>query len=120
MANRATDADVRAIRPSTAIADYDPYITAANIMVNEVAVSCGSGYDSARLAQIEIYLTAHLVGLADPLVSEEKFENASKKFEKGSQGGTGIMSTQYGQTANMLSGGCLARLDMQPASVQFA
>jgi len=123
MAVRATDAEVRAIRPSTVIASpngYDPYITAASAVVDEVAADCGSTYSDDLLKQIEIFLAAHMAGATDPQLRQEKFENASKTYERGSSGGSGIMSTQYGQTANMLSRGCLEQLDMKPTSVDFA
>ena len=123
MAARATDAEVRAIRPSTVIPGpngYDPYIAAASAMVDEIAAGCGSTYSDDLLKQIEIFLAGHLAGATDPQLTQEKFENASKTYERGSSGGAGILSTQYGQTANMLSRGCLLQLDMQSASVSFA
>ena len=118
MSNRVTNADVQEIRPNANL-DYTAFITSANVIVDDVSTGCGGSFSDAKLAEIEKWLSAHLAGASDPKLTEEKFENASRKFERGNSGG-GILSTQYGMMANTLSGGCLAQFDKQPGSIVFA
>lgn len=119
MGNRATDGDVRDIRASKAITCYDPFIVPASLLVDDLALA-NPALEAPRLQQVEIYLAAHYANLADPRLASETFEKASKKFEGRRSARTGIMSSQYGQTANMLSGGWLALLDAQPVQMDFA
>lgn len=120
MANRVTDAEVKAIKavsPSTL--DTTPWITAANTVVNTINTSCGTSYVEATLTQIELWLSAHFVGTINPQKVSEKFEGYSQTFHVGSQTLSGVMSDKYGQTANMLAGGCLAELDKPLASIDL-
>lgn len=120
MANRVTDPEVRALIPKTSITDLDPFITAANSVVNRMAATdCGSDLSDEELIQVELYLSAHYAAVTDPTLSieSEKFENASSKFSRGSASSmSGIMSTQFGQMANTLSDGCLIESDLKKAS----
>lgn len=118
MANRVTDADVQAIKPTSL--NTEPFITAANSIVNEINTKCGTSFTEAQLTQIELFLSAHFVCVADPALLSEKFENAEKKFQRSAANLTGILSTNYGQTANMLACGCLVDFDQKEAVVQFA
>ena len=119
MGCRANDGDVRALKPSDTIDDYQPFISAASVIVDDLAASCGQSFTDRKLKQIEIYLAAHMVSVSDPNLRREKFENAENVFERGAASGVGVLSTQFGQTANMLSGGCLASLDKEQATIDF-
>ena len=115
---RVTDQEVRAIIPATSIQDLTPFITSANIIVNKmVANGCVDEGDQAK--QVELWLSAHFACVSDPTLSatEVKFENSSRK--RSGTTGSGLMSTQYGQTANTLSNGCLAEFDKRNPSIEF-
>jgi len=120
MGNRVTDVEVKAIKkvtPSTLITT--PWINAANAVVNSINPTCGTSFDEETLTQVELFLSAHFVGTISPNKSAEKFENYSQTFHVGSNALSGVMSDKYGQTANLLTNGCLAELDKAPATVDF-
>ena len=120
MARPIDSSAVEAIRPLGGIADYTPFIAAADELVGQLSDKCGQEFTEAGLESIEAWLTAHMAELADPsIVRREEFEEAAKTYNVGTLG-RGIMSTGFGTTANMLSGGCLAQVDLAPAVVQFA
>lgn len=101
-------------------AQVAPFITAADSIVQQLNEKCGQDFDVDQLEQIEIFLAAHFASFADPKATEEKFENASKKYARGNNNLAGVLSTQYGQTANMLANGCLTDFDKTNSVVQFA
>lgn len=114
---RVTTSEVKCVRDTDV--DVAPMIVAASLVVDDLATGCGEGFSDALLKSIELWLAAHFVGTIDPTMVSEKFENAENTYHVGSNSLKGIMSDKYGQTANMLSGGCLAQYDQQPASVDF-
>lgn len=120
MVNRVQDPEVRALIPSTSIGCLNPFIDAANAMVNRLSLSdCGVELSDGDLEQVEKWLSAHYASVSDPSLSvtSQKFENASKSFSRGNSSSMGgVMSTQYGQMANSLSGGCLVEFDLKKAS----
>lgn len=122
MALPVAAADVLKILTPTSLieAQVTPFIAAADAIVQQLNEKCGQDFSDAVLEQIELFLSAHFASFADPKAIEEKFENASKKYARGSNDLSGVMSTQYGQTANLLSNGCLADFDKTNAVVQFA
>lgn len=110
MVARATPADVKCIKPTTLDdAVVQCFIDAATLVVDRVA-ECGS-FTDPELKQIEIFYSAHLLSASDPDLVEEKVEGFTNKFARGSNSGTGVKSSQYGQMANTMSRGCLAELD---------
>lgn len=117
MSIRVTDCEVKAIR----LTEFDtmPMIIAASQIVDRLNPDFGKSFDESELTLIELWLAAHFVGTIDPTKNEEKFENYSVKYQVGSDSVIGIKSDKYGQTANMLSGGCLAEIGKQPAIVDF-
>lgn len=117
MAIRTTEAAVKIVRPTDA--NVGPMILAASFIVDDLSSDCGAAFTDARLKEIETWLAAHFVGTIDPTLVEEKFENADNTYHVGSNALSGVMSDKYGQTANMLSGGCLVEFDKQQASVDF-
>lgn len=114
---RVTDAEVKAIKSTTV--DTTPFIDCASLIVDDINAKCGKDFDAERLKCIELFLSAHFVGNLDPAVASRSFEGASATFQVGSSALSGVLSDKYGQTANMLSEGCLQMLDLQPATVDF-
>lgn len=116
---RVTDSEVREIKPSDSITDYTPYIVAASLVVDRLAVSsCGSSLSDPELAEIEKWLAAHFASAADPQIARERLEQAEATYQIGNRQMTGIMSDFYGQTANTLSGGCLLEMDKRKLSMK--
>lgn len=113
--------DVRSVTGSTLDdASIQPFINAAGCMLTKVTecmgFSEGDCYD-----QTQAYLAAHLlvssnVGKDSAPLKREMLLNEYEVEYIVSKGGTGLLSTPFGETANMLSGGCLANLDKQPPS----
>jgi len=122
MASRVTPAEVKAILTTTLT---DPviqtWIDAANAAVNDNAACIGG--DDALLKQVELYLSAHFVGMLDPgirgFISKEKTEELETSYSNPAGVSELINSTVYGQTANMLSKGCLANVADKASSVEF-
>lgn len=114
---RVTDAKVRAIRPSDSITDYTPFIQTANTIVNDINAKCGKSFDEARLTQIELWLSAHYANVQDPEVSRERFEQAEKTYQIGNRQLYGVLTDQYGQTANMLAEGCLVDFEKRKRNI---
>lgn len=120
MVNRVVDSEVRAIKTVKPLSlVLTPWITAANTVVNGLNDACGTSFDEDTLTQIELFLSAHFVGTFSPVKVSEKFENYATTWQVGSASLSGVMSDKYGQTANILAGGCLAELDKPLASVDF-
>ncbi len=119
--SRVAICDVQEILPSANLLT-DPQIQAAinvaTIMVDDLAAGCGSALSVDRLAKVELYLSAHLCAVSDPTLSlkSEKDACTGGSVVYGFELGEGIKGTPFGQTANMLSGGCLAESEKQPAS----
>lgn len=124
MANRVVDADVRVLIPETSISDLTPFINTANLLVNRLAASaCGSTLTDDELTAVELYLSAHYATVSDPTLglTSEKVEGASAVASRGNVNSkSGLMSTQFGQQANDLSGGCLQEVSRRRPSVTFA
>lgn len=117
--SRVTPAEVKEII-DTDLSDtvIQVWIDSANTIVNDNKECIGD--DESKLTQVELYLSAHLISMVDTssggrVIEKEKFEmettfssiDASDK----------ISSTAYGQTANMLSGGCLGKVQDRKATL---
>jgi len=114
---RVNDAKVRNIRPSDSIDDYTPFIETATIIVDDLSASCGSSFSEAKLAQIELWLSAHYASAQDPTVVRERFEQDEATYQSGNRQLFGVMSDKYGQTANMLANGCLVEFEKRKFSI---
>jgi hypothetical protein len=123
----ATGDGVRAITGS-ALDDtaLTPFLVAADCVIED-ALACGCGatksqtcLDSAANFLASHFLATSKVGEKTQLVGSEKFENYQVSYKTGTSIKQGILSTNYGQTANTLMGGCLVELDTPAASVGFA
>lgn len=119
---RVTQAEVLAIAPAVTLANITPFIDAANLVVSDINTRCSKSFDAARLKEIERFLSAHMVSMAVGTGSKDK---KSESISRGDYSvgyatttlGSGITGTTYGQTANMLSEGCLANWDMRRSQI---
>ena len=100
------------------LTDVDDFIEAASCIVDDMVESCSKTFNDNRLTKIELWLTAHLYAIRNPILMKEKFENAENTYQVATSG-EGILSTTYGQTANTLSGGCLKDVDMRETQIYF-
>lgn len=120
----ATPEQVRAINGSslgdTAI---EPFITIAACVITGLA-SClaAKGVNDDCATQAEGWLAAHFMSVSGiggdtRVLKREKFENYDAEWATSQLQGQGVKSTHYGQTANMLTMGCLAEADKSPALI---
>lgn len=85
----------------------DPFIAAANSLVDEIAVE--SGHDEARLTLIETWLAAHFYAMRDPRVTAEGAGPVNASYQ--SAVATGLKTSHYGQMAMTLdTSGLLAAM----------
>lgn len=118
----ATVDQVKAILPVGSILT-DPQIQAAidaaECVVDQVSVGCGADLTEACLTQVHIYLSAHFAACTENTltISSEKNPGCNSSATYGFKFGDGVKGTPFGQNANMLSGGCLAEYDKQPANI---
>lgn len=119
-----TIADVREILPaSTSLTDdqIQAAIDAAECIINQFSLTfCGMSYSEGCLDQIWKYLAAHIAACTEntlSLASESNDTCCRSSVTYGFKFGEGIKGTTYGQTANLLSGGCLQEWDKSPANI---
>lgn len=112
---------VKEIKP-TVLADeaITSRIAASGTITGKINATCGTSFSTAELEEIQLWLAAHLVALTDP---DSKRETISKTdiditYLTGKLG-MNIDSTFYGQTANMLAGGCLSQFYERAPQVFF-
>ena len=124
---RATPGDVVTISATTSDdTTISTFINVSNSLINAAIASGCTTSDATVLRQAEAFLAAHLLTTSGGGVDgggrvkkEEKFENYSVKFAMSDIKGDGILSTNYGITANMLMGGCLSDMSSAPATIEF-
>lgn len=93
-----------------------PFLTGANRVVTDRL--SGQGIATATLAEIERWLTAHLIAMSDREtgIASEKAGDASVTYV--GKPGEGLMATRYGQMAMSLdSSGLLAKAGKKVASM---
>jgi hypothetical protein len=111
--SRVTPTEVKAII-ETPLTDpvIQIWIDGANTIVTANAECIGG--DDALLTQVELYLSAHFVGMLDPgvrgFITKEKLDVFETTYSNPVTLSNIIDNTPYGTTANMLSGGCLANV----------
>lgn len=119
MTSRVTPTEVKAIVPKTQLTDtiIQVWIDAANTIVteNEDCIS------ASKLTQVELYLSAHFVAMLDPatrgFVTKEKLDVFETTYANSVSMSTDLINaTVYGQTANMVAGGCLSNIDKKAVS----
>ena len=126
MAISTTPNEVRAISGSDAL---DPVINAfacaaAAILGNVAGCMEAAGITPKQIDNACTWLTAHLMaqtpaGSDTLLVAEERFENYMEKRAIAGFTQSGIKGTAYGDTANALTGGCLAEAEKTAAQIGF-
>lgn len=127
MAVRATSADVVSItKTTTDDTTIKVFINVSNTLINAAIANGCTVTDATTLAQAESFLAAHLLTTSGAgeegggrVKKKEKFENYSVEFAMGDIKGEGILSTNYGEVANMLMDGCLSDVNSEPATVEF-
>ncbi len=120
----ATPDDVKAITGST-LADPSiaPFLAAASCVLLQVVDDCAANIPDDCKTQAEAFLASHLlisseVGTDSRTIKKESLRGKySTEYSTAGASGTGVLSTTYGQTANMMLGGCLAELDKQPINI---
>lgn len=124
MAQRTDITKVRNILPaSTLLTDtqIQAAIDAATCLVDSLALTnCGEDLSEACLLQVETYLSAHFAAVTENTLSlsAESSDFCGKISAKyGFTFGEGVKGTPFGQTANTLSGGCLAEFDKTPVNL---
>ena len=106
------------INTSLSDSQINQFISTAGLMLTRLVASCSTTFTSDEKDQIQLYITAHLITLREPLKTSEKFEGWSQSLLRTSSG-RGILSTPYGDTANMLSQGCLQNMDLAKVQVLY-
>ena len=96
---RATEEEVTRII-DTAYTDEQvtPFLTPAGLLVD--AVLSGEGYSEELLTQIECWLAAHFVAVADPRVAQEGIGDLSVTYD--GKTAMGLNQTRYGQQVLIL------------------
>ena len=119
-----TPADVKAINGSSlADAAIDPFISAAECIINQVEdCMVGNGISDACQTSAAAWLAAHLMasaGIEDSsrVKKRETFEAYTVEWAQSQVTGQGVLSSTYGQTANAMSGGCLQETDKRTAQI---
>lgn len=72
-------------------------ITAANVLINSKSEML-EHLDESVLTQIELWLSAHNVSVADPRVTEERTRETAIKYAQ-PEAGRGLARSTYGQVA---------------------
>jgi len=119
MALRATKNQLRGII-KTSLGDEElvPFITTANIMVNELLLS--EGYSDDLLKQIELWLAAHFLAVRDPRTSSDTIPGGPTLHYHGQTGIEGLKQTPYGTQVMMLDHhGILAKAAQSSGKVDF-
>lgn len=120
MARPVDASDVQALFPSVIISPLSAFISAAHSIVNRLETS-GDLSDS-DLELVETWLSAHFTAVSHPAIAieSEKVEGASVKASRGNVASqSGILSTQFGQMANTLSGGTLVEVMLRKPTLDF-
>lgn len=113
---RVTDAEVRAIKPSS-LADITPFIEVANIVTDDVA-KFNENLGEPTLKMVELFLSAHYLCGVDQEVKAETIEGWKVEYKQQTYG-EGILSTSFGNTANQLSGGYFTGIGQKRATIEF-
>ena len=118
MANRTTTPKVLEIYPTELETEQiEPYITIANEMLEDIPSD--SGLSDSRLAEIERWLTAHLIEITrEPKGIEEEI-GGDTRIKYSDVFGEGLKSTRYGQMVSQLdTSGALAALGKKAVSIK--
>lgn len=114
MAARVTAAEVKEIiKTRLTNAEVDPYVTAANVFINDVL---GTGATDI-LKQIELWTAAHMIAISKTRQAKSD-EAGGAKVDYTGEYGQNLAMTSYGQMALSLdSTGKLASVGLKRASI---
>lgn len=120
-----SDADVKEITGVQTCADFGPFISASECILGGIS-GCLSmkGVTDECQDQACAWLSAHLYSItsqggASRSKKRETFENYTVEYAMSQVQGQGALSTSYGQTANLLTQGCLQESYKAPSMVCF-
>lgn len=124
--SRANPQEVRDITGSSkSDPQIQPFLDTAHIMVNN-AQSCAS-VDEQTLTEAEAYLASHLMtvtggggGSGNAPVNSESIDGMSISYAAAQVQGQGVLSTNYGQIADLLLGSCLSYVTKAKSTVFFS
>ena len=119
----ATANQVQEITGSTLATEViRPFIDAAGVLMRKISENTADMSD-ADVCLTEAYLAAHLmttskVGKGSSAIKRESLRGKyTAEYLMPSGMGDGVLSTQFGVTANMMSGGYLAQLGKTPVGL---
>ncbi len=95
MVTRVTDDEVKEIIDTNRACD--PFIDTANLIVTEELIS--AGHSAARLKQIELYLAAHFVAIAEERGGLQRTQTGDSAELIANVYDKGYQMTRYGQQA---------------------
>lgn len=99
---RTTVALVRVLGGFPSSLDLEPYLSSANVLVDDIAALNDTCMNAKKLELVERWLSAHFAKINSPSVTSKSIAGASASFEGKSTGGEGLMLTSYGQQAMAL------------------
>jgi len=118
--SRVTPTEVREV-VATELTDpvVQVWIDGAHSIVNANADCIGD--DEALLTQIELFLSAHFVGMLNPetrgFITKDSIDGFETTYSNPVKLASIIDNTPHGTTANMLAGGCLTSTTKQAAKL---
>jgi hypothetical protein len=124
----ATIEQVRAINGSAAADEVlQPFLDVAVLVLASARIAnclTAKGATDAIKDASTAWLACHLfamtsIGQDTNALKRETFEGYTEEKAMSQVMGGGVMSTNYGQTANTLTGGCLVETDKRLSSVCF-
>lgn len=108
--SRVTDSEVKALL--TTDREVKPFIETASLLVDELLV--GQGMSDARLKQVELYLSAHYLAIAEERGALLSSEKGDSKDEYGVAQGQGLTLTRFGQQALALDSSGVLSAEVSP------
>jgi hypothetical protein len=115
----ATEEDVLSIMDTVLTQEQiAPFLRTASNLVAGSVVATGAAYSDETLADIEMWLAAHLACSRDPQLVSEKIGNWAGTYD--GKSGLGLDSTRYGQQVKLIDyKGCLSGLENSKGTVEF-
>lgn len=115
MAIRTTDELVQGIIEVDSNIPLDPFMTAANALINTIAED--SGHTEEGLTLIETWLSAHFYAMRDPRFVQEAAGDVQATYQ--SKVDLNLATSHYGQMAMVLdTSGLLRQLNNGPGKVR--
>ena len=120
--SRVSPADVKAIiTTSLSYPMTQSLIDAANAIITKSSACIGG--DEALLTQIELYLSAHFVGMIPQsgkgAITKEGIPGFETSYSSPQMITNELDKTSYGTIANRLSNGCLSQTNQTVAQIDF-